>query len=150
MPVTAKETSTDRAMWFDEIVSTLRTHETMMDSGIADKTIELFYNSMIKGSMDDVMQMSRKAYQQYFISQIIAEYSSYLKEYKPVKFAFDYNDSEVLVCAEIKDDDIQAEKTLILAEAKVNAKFHGFGYDIVTTIVETGDELPVPNHYITV
>ena len=29
----------------------------------------------------------------------------------------------------------------------INSKYHKFGFDMETTIVESGDHLPVPNHY---
>ena len=53
----------------------------------------------------------------------------------------------VLVWAEINDDDEQMEDKLILSEAKINAKYHLYGFDMESTIVETSDKLPVPNHY---
>ena len=48
----------------------------------------------------------------------------------------------------IDNDDDELEKQLILVEAKVNAKYHSFGYDLTSMIVEKSDDLPLPSHYV--
>ena len=61
--------------------------------------------------------------------------------------AFDYNDSEVLVWAQVNENDEQLEKQLYLAEAKINAKYHQYGFDMTSMIIESCDNVPIPNHY---
>jgi hypothetical protein len=34
-----------------------------------------------------------------------------------------------------------------MAEADVNAKYHKFGYDLTSTILESNDNLSIPGHY---
>ena len=65
----------------------------------------------------------------------------------PKKLAFDINDTEVLVWAEIDNNNEELEKQLILAEAQVNSRYHQYGYDMTSMIVEESDLLPIPNHY---
>ena len=64
-----------------------------------------------------------------------------------LKLAFDFNDSEVLVWAEIVDDNEEIERELILLAAKLNVEFHEYGFHICSTIVEQEDCLSIPNHY---
>lgn len=87
--------------------------------------------------------------QKHFVSKIIFEYLQLLGKRLPRKLAFDFNDSEVLVWAEIEDDDEGMERFMILTEADVNARYHQFGFDMTTTLVEASDEFPLPNHYQT-
>ena len=56
------------------------------------------------------------------------------RDIKPIKLAFDYSDSKVLVWAEIDNESF--EDQLILSQAKINAKFSSEGFCISTTIVE--------------
>lgn len=51
--------------------------------------------------------------------------------------------------AEIADNDEQMEKILLIAEAKINANYHQFGFAMETTIVEKSDNFIIPNHYQT-
>ena len=90
---------------------------------------------------------SKEAAQKHFVGKIIFEYIQLLGKQQPRKLAFDFNDSEVLVWAEINDDDDAMERFLILTEAKINAKYHDFGFDMTTMLVEACDQSPVPNHY---
>ncbi|AQG80179.1 hypothetical protein AWR27_13130 [Spirosoma montaniterrae] len=85
--------------------------------------------------------------QKHFVGKIIVDYIQLLGKRQPRKLAFDFNDSEVLVWAEISDDDAEMERFLILTEARINAKYHDFGFDMTTMLVEANDGMPVPNHY---
>lgn len=84
---------------------------------------------------------------QFLISSIIANYIQLLDTNMPCKLAFDYNDCEVLVWAEIEDNNAVQEKALARAESKVNATFHTQGFDVETTIVEQCDYLKIPEQF---
>lgn len=133
--------------WFDELISGLRAHQLQLETGIASSELLSIYNKLIGGNSDQVVHLSKNLSQQYFVGKIIYEYLQLLKDKKPRKLAFDFDDSEVLVWAEIEDNDEAFEKELILIEAKINAKYHQYGYDMSTTIVEISDQLSIPNHY---
>lgn len=90
---------------------------------------------------------NRLMVQQHILKKIIIEYLLLLKNNLPLRLAFDYNDAEILVWAETEDDDEEMERQLILTEAQVNAKFHQFGFDLRSTLVEESDGLPIPAHY---
>jgi hypothetical protein len=84
----------------------------------------------------------------HFVSKIIVDYVRLLGTKIPRKIAFDFNDSSVLVWAEIANDDEAQEREIILAEAKINAKYHDAGFTVDTTVVEERDGLSVPNHFV--
>jgi hypothetical protein len=138
-----------RAVWFDELISTLRLHELQLDTGTMPAQMKKVYEVMISGNFDEMFRLNKAAAQEFFVKKIIIEYLSIIGDHLPNKLAFDFNDSEVLVWAEITDNDQAMEDLLTKAEAKINAKFHPYGFDMESMIVECGDKLPVPNHYKT-
>jgi hypothetical protein len=64
------------------------------------------------------------------------------------ELAFDLTGGKVLVWAVVSDNDDTSEKNLILSEAKVNAHFTDSIFRLSSTIVEEGDQLPIPNQYL--
>jgi hypothetical protein len=133
--------------WFDDFVSTLRTHQVQLETNTASKEVENLYSSLLSGDVETVFKTNKETAQKFFVGKIILEYLNLLGNDFPQKLAFDHNDSEVLVWAEIEDDREDLEKKLIIAEAKINAKYHEYGFDMSTTIVENSDAHDVPNHY---
>ena len=131
---------------FDNLVASLRTHQLQLETKTAPTEIEHTYKVLMGNNTNDVFRLGKEAAQQYFVSQIILDYLKHL-DIPPIKLAFDFNDSEVLVWAEIADNDEALEKALLRAESKINAKYHPYGFDMETMIVEHGDGLTIPNHY---
>lgn len=149
-PVPVSTTSTQeeqRDNWFSDFIDTLHTHHTMLDQDIAPKDLKEFYTAAITNNVNKIMSMSRLASQEYFVSEMIKDYLSKIKGLDLAKLAFAYTDSEVLAWVEIKDDDWETEKFLIMAEAEINAKYHQYGFDMASTFVETCDHFDIPNHY---
>lgn len=136
-----------RTGWFDDLITTLRVHEIQLDTNTLDPKLKKLYEVMIDNNQDELFRMTKESAQQFFVKKIIVEYLNFLGENIPKKLAFNFNDSEVLVWAEISDNDHKLESQLNLAEAKINAKFHPYGYDMESMIVESGDGLSIPNHY---
>ncbi len=137
----------DSEKWFDHLIATLKTHQVMLETNTANEELKEFYKMLIGGDIDRISHLNKVYVQKYFISKIIWEYLSLIKDRKPSKLAFDFNDSEVLVWAEVKNDNEELEKQLYLAEAQINAQYHQYGFDMTSMIVESGDHLSVPNHY---
>ncbi len=133
--------------WFDNFISTLRSHQIQLETDTAHQELKKFYETIFGGNLDEVIHLGKRGAQKHFVSRIIIDYVKLIANTKPLKLAFDYNDSEVLVWAEINDDDFELEKNLLKAEAHINAKYHSYGFDMETTVVEAGDKLQVPNHY---
>ena len=134
--------------WFNGFVSQLRQHQAQIKDKTLSQSLTLLYNTLFVGNANELAHLAKKQSQSHFVPTILTKYIDTIQDSNlPEQLAFAYNDNEILVWAELKDDDWDTEKSLILAEAKVNAEFHKFGYDITTTFVETGDNLPIPNHY---
>lgn len=134
-------------VWFDEFVATLRSHQVQLETNTASRDLKAFYENLFSGNMDAMLKTSKQTSQEYFVKRIIVDYLEKLNKNLPKKLAFDFNDSEVLVWAETDDNNEQMERKLILTEAAVNAHYHEYGFSMTTTIVETEDQMPVPNHY---
>lgn len=147
MSTTANSISTIKDLWFDEFIATIRTHQLQLETDTASDGLKKMYDIAIHGSNDQLAQLSKISANQHFIKKIIVEYISEVEDKMPVKLAFDLDDSEVLVWAEIPNDRDDLENFLLLAEATVNAKYHKYGYDLTSTIVEERDALTIPNHY---
>jgi hypothetical protein len=133
--------------WFDNFVATLRVHKMQLETYTASPEMREMYNVLFVGDTDNMALMSKNNAQRYFVSKMLVDYVGFINKKSPLKLAFDFNDSNVLVWAEISDDDDVMERSLIMAEAKINAKYHEFGFDMTTTLVETRDYLSIPNHY---
>lgn len=133
--------------WFDDMIATLKAHQLQLETNTADPGLKQFYDKLFGSNENEMAHLSKAMAQKYFIPKIIVDYIQLLAGERPLKIAFDYNDAEVLVWAEIEEGDVEMERKLLKAEAVVNAKYHDFGFDMETTIVEQGDRLPVPNHY---
>lgn len=135
--------------WFDELVGLIRTHEVELETNTATNEVKEFYNNAIQGNIDDMVLFNKKLSQKHFVAKIIWDYINILGKQLPLKLAFDYNDSSVLVWAEIAENNFEVEKRIILAEAKINANYHKYGFAMSSTIVENCDNLKIPNHYTT-
>lgn len=147
MEATIRPNKGQKAVWFDDLISTLRLHELQLETGTADPRIRRLYETLASENFDEMFRMNKAASQEYFVKKIIFEYLRILDDKLPSKLAFDFNDSEVLVWAEIDDNSPEQERLLTHAEAKINAVYHPYGFDMETMIVERGDNMPVPNHY---
>jgi hypothetical protein len=133
--------------WFDELVATLRTNQVSLELNIANKETKNVYEVLMGGDALEIAHLNRTLSQRQIIGSILWDYLKIIKDNKPQKLAFDYNDSEVLVWAEIDENNEKLEKQLYLAEAQVNAKYHQYGFDMTSMIVENCDTISVPNHY---
>lgn len=110
------------------------------------------HNDMIYGETASLFQKTRDNSTQYFITSILNDFISELKETNrlPVKLAMGFSDSKLLVWSEIEDNDEETENAILIAEAKVNSKYIKNGFFINSTIIEKSDNLPIPPHYQTI
>ncbi len=146
---TSSSSQQARDHWFSELIATLSAHQVMLETNTANEEQKQFYETLFGGNLDQIALQGRDIAQKHFVSKILLDYIKILhtNHVMPGKLAFDLNDTEILVWAEVDDNNDDLEKRLILAEAEVNAKYHTFGYDMTSLIVEKGDKLPIPNHY---
>lgn len=137
------------SQWFDEIIATIRTHQLVLETDLADKKRKEFYELMITGSEAEIAGVTNSMTTMVLVKNMLFDYIQELNK-KEIEFediAFDNTNSGLLVWAVIKDDDEEAEDNLLLSAAKVNAKFNQYGFAISTTILEKSDEHPIPEHY---
>lgn len=141
--------SIDSESWFDEMVANLRYDQTLYENDILEKDKKDVYDTMMSGNHEQLSDLGRQYSSTYFISKIVETYFKELvkAESKPNKLALELSHSQILVWAEILDDDDIMENALILAEAKINAYFSKYGFNISSTIVENSDCLQIPEHY---
>lgn len=133
--------------WFDDVVAQLRTHQLSLEMDVANDDLKSFYSTMMHGNSYQLAKMGKDLSNQFFIPKILLEYLSLVKKDMPIKLAFDMSGSEILIWAEIDDDNWEMEQKLILSEAKINAKYHEYGYDLTSMIVERSEQLNIPKHY---
>jgi hypothetical protein len=139
--------TTGAELWFDEFIAALRAHQVQLETNTANAELKKFYETIFSGNADELAHLGKASAQKHFVPRIILDYLNMIALSYPRKLAFDFNDSEVLVWAEINDNDELLEKALLKAEAFINSKYHNYGFDMETTIVEASDTLAVPNHY---
>ncbi|NOS85216.1 MAG: hypothetical protein HOP31_08765 [Ignavibacteria bacterium] len=152
---TTKTAFTTKEAWFNsfiaETVHGIRVDELALKTNTADPDKISYYDSLMAGDAAKLINYNREFIFKYYISEItkayIVEVLNLILTNSALKLAFRLSNSKILVWAEIKDDDEISENALLLAEAKVNAKFCSKGFHISSTIVEQSDELSLPPHY---
>lgn len=146
---TTENENSKTKIWFDDLINSLEIDKFLMTEDIASKETKMFYNDLMNNNVRGLMEQTREASTQYFTSEIIKNYFVVFKEYdiNYNKLAIDFGKSQIHAWVEISDDDDDSETKLILAEAKANAIYAKNGIQISTTIVETSDGIPVPEHY---
>ncbi|MFN8309339.1 MAG: hypothetical protein U0T73_05200 [Chitinophagales bacterium] len=132
--------------WFSDFIAKLKVNQLQLETGTASDEVKNFYDSLINGNLESAFNKAEEARQEYFVLKIVASYIKELNGMLPLKLAFDFNQNEVLVWAEIKDNDEEFEKKLLLTEAKVNAQFYP-AFTMNSMIVEESDHVTIPNHY---
>ena len=144
-----EDVSLNQDKWFEELIASIRVDQLQLDSGVASDSKKGFYQTMMEGNTLKLAQIGRETSTQQFVLNIVKDYFEEFKsrKIKPLHLGLELNDASILVWAEINDEDEQAERDLILAEAMINAKYSSYGFYISSTIVEKSDRLSVPSHY---
>ncbi len=135
--------------WFSEFIDDLKTDHLLLSENIATTEKKKLYEDIIFGDRSYMFSQMRNSSSMYYIANIINDYLKELKSYNsnPLKLAMGLSDSKILVWSVIKDNDDDTEDALLLAEAKVNGKYHQHGFYLNSTIIEESDKLPTPPHY---
>ncbi len=135
--------------WFENLINDLKTDNFFLNEGLASAETIKKYEILMRNDEDEIYGLSRQMSSNHFIKKMIFEYISEIKSRKVNfnKLAFDLGNSKLLSWVEIDDNDESSEDNLILAEAKVNAKYIDLGFHVTSTIIEKGDEIPVPSHF---
>lgn len=102
--------TTGAEAWFDEFIAALRAHQVQLETNTANAELKKFYETIFSGNADELAHLGKASAQKHFVPRIILDYLNMVASNHPRKLAFDFNDSEVLVWAEIDDNDEQLEK----------------------------------------
>ena len=144
-----KSASNKMSEWFEGIIHSIKTDKLQLETNPAPEEKKDMYAKFIDGNFEEVMSSSRNFSSQFFIMNLMNDYLTELKDknLKVKNLGFDLSNSSVLVWAEINDNDESTEDGLILTEALINAKYSEKGFYISSTIVEKGDNIPIPSQY---
>lgn len=135
--------------WFDGLVQNIRTHQMMLEEGVARKEVEELYDTMFKADELTRAQVLREKSSKYFIEQIVRYFLLQLRSSNAniKKLALHLTDAKIMAWAEIEDDDVETEDILCDAEAKINAKFSDYGFHLDSIILEESDNVDIPPQY---
>lgn len=139
--------------WFNDFIGELRVHELTLVTGTADQDRVDFYDAVLSADFDKLSTMSRDMFVTHFVKKMTLEYFYDLKrrEAKLQTLSMQISGNCIHIWAEISDDDVNTEKALILAEAKLNSTYYqktGIYFD--TMIVEMSDRFKMPQHFTSV
>jgi hypothetical protein len=136
--------------WFEEVIHTLKSDQLMLEHDVASEKTKKFYGDLIDENYEALLNTTWAGLAKITVHEMLVKYLMELKN-RAVSFkelAFDLTGGKVLVWAVVSDNDDTSEKNLILSEAKVNAHFTDSIFRLSSTIVEEGDQLPIPNQYL--
>ncbi|WP_010664841.1 hypothetical protein [Marinilabilia salmonicolor] len=135
--------------WFEELIASIKSDYLQLSTGIASQEKQRFYNHLMTEDSLELAKISRIQSARMIISELVTEFLSEIKNspLKPIKLALKLSVSEILVWAVINDNDEETEDALLLAEARVNAKYYKMGFHVNTTVVENSDHFNTPPHY---
>lgn len=137
--------------WFNELIDNLKSDKFLLQEDFASNETKNLYKDLMNSDIEPLMRRSSDTSKMYFIERLTKDYLNEFKksEINYKKLALDIGNSKVLTWIELADDDEDSEDKLIMAEAKINAKYYHNGFHISTTIVEERDNIDVPEHYYT-
>lgn len=140
-------------MWFENIIEDLKISQLAYTSdAVSGRQKEMFESLATNpdNTYERLVEMTREYYFKELISDFITELIKIRKIEKPKKLAMYPRGHKIMTWFEIPNDDWNAEKNIYLAEAKTNSKFEDSGYSVSVFIVEEGDEVSIPAHYVPV
>lgn len=151
IPETAElEEQVIAGQWFANFIRQVKADDELIAStNVSPEKKHQLYN-VLAGGLDDLAYQVRVPATNNIIKMIVFDYWAELREKKDrfLKLGLAHADSKIFVWAEIEDDDESSEDLLLISEAKVNAKYFSKGFNIISTIVEKSDNIPLPKQYL--
>lgn len=135
--------------WFEDFIAEINTDFLLLETNTASEHKAKFYHKIANSTENELAHLSRMSSSTFFIKKLVYDYIENLgaKDVKVNNLGLDLSDAKVLVWAEIEDDDEAAEDALRLLEAKINAQYAQYGFNVTSTIVEKSDFITIPSHY---
>ena len=137
------------AEFIAEIVHSIKSDKLMLETNTAPEQTKKVYDGLRNNDPLPIIHMARRESSKFFIGNLVTDFIRELNsnEVSPVNIALSYSNSHVLVWIEINDDDDVMEDKILISEAKINALYHKYGYNLNATIIERSDKIPVPPHF---
>jgi hypothetical protein len=140
--------------WFENLIKEVTTQilkdKSELEEGVASNETTQMYEALANNNILGMISSVNQIAAQLTVRQIVYDYIKQIKQQQIDlnKLAFDLSSNRILIWAEINDDDEISENKLITAESIVNANyFDKTNYCLVSTIVESSDNIQVPPHY---
>lgn len=137
--------------WFSGTIATLRMHQKQLNHGNAPAGMKEAYDEIIEAG-DDYAQMfalHEKIAKKRFFLEMLTEYieSGISENEAIIKLAFSFENKNLLVWAEIEDDNEKVEFELFSLAGKINAEFFEYGFQVQTTVVEQYEKIELPKNF---
>lgn len=141
----------DMDRWFFGKIATLRMHQQQLKNGNAPAGMKEAYDEMIEVA-DDYTQLfalhEKMAKKRFILEMLTAYIESGISESEAIsKLAFALEDKNLLVWAEIEDDNEKVEFELFSLAGKINAEFFEYGFQVQTTVVESYEKIALPKNF---
>lgn len=139
-----------RRDFFDNFIAHLRLSEVLIDTKLANKETEEFFNALATNNYQKAAQLSSIGLHNEITEQIVKLFLNELftkRKANVIDISFDLSGQDILVWSTIEDDDEKAEIDLYRAESAANAKFQKFHYTISVTVLEKSDNIKAPSQY---
>ncbi len=135
--------------FLNELQHLITTDKMLIEGNVMDEKTVDTYLKLASGEVEKVLEINKDAYLKYLFTNLAKDYIDGLKSMsdKPLKLAINFNNSEMLIWVEIKDDNEKLEDDFLLLQARLNAKYSSKGANVKTTIVEKSDYLAIPPQY---
>lgn len=138
--------------WFEKTIVSLAADQMTYETNTLDPKSRDFYEKIATGEISELMQGIAQKMQQYYFREIIqsffTEFFIVRKSEKPKKLAFDYKGKQIMVWAEIPENNEKMENDIFMSEAIANHQFRDTGFNLSITVVEDCDNLSIPPHYV--
>jgi len=133
----------------EQLMHQLHTDEMLITTNTASAATEKRYQNLKDKNYHAMFATQRSNTTWFFIRELLVNYLVEVQTQQslPAVLAVDFSDSKVHFWAEIQNDDKAAKRTLLRAQAKINAQYASHGFHVSSMIVEMADELSVPSHY---
>jgi len=135
--------------FFAELNAGLEVDQTAFNLSIESEAQKKFYSPIFNNQPIEFLKNLRRDTTDIFINEITGSFIIELvaSGRLPKKLAFKSSHDKLYVWAEVNEDDIATEDSLIMVTASVNEKFQGTGFTVSLMYVEDRHELSIPSNY---
>ncbi len=131
-----------------EVLHTLRIHDEEFKNNAAPKEVESFWNIVAERDQTKMFADMSERSESFFITKSIFKLMKEFGERLPKNLAFAPAGRNILVWAEVNDDDVDGMRQIVRAIARVNGSNDNSDIELIPEIVETSDRREVPEKFL--